>query len=162
MACGTPIRGRGGAADLDALLAPLREHADVLSLTQQPLRWNRPAEPVCGSPPRQSAINGCPLLVMEPGDPRIAHQQFLPPPPQEQGEKAPGACRLSLSPRHHDADVIRLLDWFFRVKPVRMAEQKLPNVFAEPGVEQFIAAPACRLVAKAASSTSMRSNATTR
>jgi CelD/BcsL family acetyltransferase involved in cellulose biosynthesis len=31
-----------------------------------------------------------------------------------------------------------LLDAFFRIKPQRMAEQKLPNVFAEPGVEDFI------------------------
>ena len=37
-----------------------------------------------------------------------------------------------------DADITRLLDWFFRVKPLRMAEQKLPNVFSEPGVEDFI------------------------
>ena len=42
-----------------------------------------------------------------------------------------------------EADVDRLLDWFFHVKPMRMAEQKLPNVFAEPGVEQFIR-NACR------------------
>ena len=37
-----------------------------------------------------------------------------------------------------DADINRLLDAFFRIKPQRMAEQKLPNVFAEPGVENFI------------------------
>jgi len=37
-----------------------------------------------------------------------------------------------------DADIIRLVEWFFRVKPLRMAEQRLPNVFAEPGVEDFI------------------------
>ena len=37
-----------------------------------------------------------------------------------------------------DAEIGRLLDWFFRIKPLRMAEQKLPNVFAEPGVEDFI------------------------
>jgi CelD/BcsL family acetyltransferase involved in cellulose biosynthesis len=37
-----------------------------------------------------------------------------------------------------DAEIERLLDWFFAVKPQRMAEQKLPNVFADPGVEQFI------------------------
>jgi CelD/BcsL family acetyltransferase involved in cellulose biosynthesis len=36
------------------------------------------------------------------------------------------------------ADVSRLLDWFFRIKPQRMAEQKLPNVFDDPGVEAFI------------------------
>jgi len=37
-----------------------------------------------------------------------------------------------------DAEVKRMLDAFFRIKPLRMAEQKLPNVFAEPGVEDFI------------------------
>jgi CelD/BcsL family acetyltransferase involved in cellulose biosynthesis len=37
-----------------------------------------------------------------------------------------------------DADIKRLLDWFFAVKPLRMAEQKLPNVFADPGVEDFV------------------------
>jgi CelD/BcsL family acetyltransferase involved in cellulose biosynthesis len=37
-----------------------------------------------------------------------------------------------------DAEIERLLNAFFRLKPLRMAEQKLPNVFAEPGVEHFI------------------------
>ena len=37
-----------------------------------------------------------------------------------------------------DGEIKRLLDAFFRIKPLRMAEQKLPNVFAEPGVEAFI------------------------
>jgi CelD/BcsL family acetyltransferase involved in cellulose biosynthesis len=37
-----------------------------------------------------------------------------------------------------EADITRLLDWFFRIKPLRMAEQKLPDVFAEPGVEEFV------------------------
>jgi CelD/BcsL family acetyltransferase involved in cellulose biosynthesis len=36
------------------------------------------------------------------------------------------------------AEIKRLLDAFFRIKPQRMAEQKLPNVFAEAGVEDFI------------------------
>ena len=37
-----------------------------------------------------------------------------------------------------DTEITRLLDWFFRTKPQRMAEQKLPNVFADPGVEDFV------------------------
>jgi CelD/BcsL family acetyltransferase involved in cellulose biosynthesis len=37
-----------------------------------------------------------------------------------------------------DADIKRLLDAFFAIKPLRMAEQKLPNVFADPGIEDFI------------------------
>jgi len=36
------------------------------------------------------------------------------------------------------AEIARLLDWFFEVKPLRMAEQKLPNVFADADVEDFI------------------------
>ena len=37
-----------------------------------------------------------------------------------------------------DAEITRLLDWFFEIKPQRMAEQGLPNVFTEPGVADFI------------------------
>jgi CelD/BcsL family acetyltransferase involved in cellulose biosynthesis len=37
-----------------------------------------------------------------------------------------------------DDEIERLLEAFFHLKPLRMAEQKLPNVFAEPGVEDFI------------------------
>ncbi|MEY9697220.1 CelD/BcsL family acetyltransferase involved in cellulose biosynthesis [Bradyrhizobium ottawaense] len=36
-----------------------------------------------------------------------------------------------------DVDITRLLDWFFRVKPQRMAQQ-LPSVFAEADVQEFI------------------------
>ncbi len=39
-----------------------------------------------------------------------------------------------------ETEIKRLLDAFFRIKPLRMAEQKLPNVFADPGVEEFIRA----------------------
>ncbi len=37
-----------------------------------------------------------------------------------------------------EADIKRLLDAFFVTKPLRIAEQKLPNVFADPGIEDFI------------------------
>ena len=37
-----------------------------------------------------------------------------------------------------DAEITRLLDWFFEIKPKRMAEQGLPDVFAEKGIENFI------------------------
>jgi CelD/BcsL family acetyltransferase involved in cellulose biosynthesis len=41
-------------------------------------------------------------------------------------------------PADTEAEITRLLDWFFRTKPQRMAEQKLPDVFAEDGVEDFV------------------------
>ncbi|UGX97636.1 GNAT family N-acetyltransferase [Bradyrhizobium barranii subsp. barranii] len=125
-------------ADLDALLAPLREHADVLALTQQPLRWHDQHNPLAQLP-RQSAINGCPLLAMEPGGPptsRISNSFRRRLKSKEKKLQALAGYRYHLATT--DADVTRLLDWFFRVKPARMAEQKLPNVFAEPGVEAFI------------------------
>ncbi len=125
-------------ADLDALVAPLRGHVDVLSLTQQPKRWHDQQNPFTLLP-RQSAINGCPLLVMEPGGPpasRISNSFRRRLKSKEKKLQALAGYRYHLATT--DADVTRLLDWFFRIKPARMAEQKLPNVFAEPGVEQFI------------------------
>ncbi|WP_314962299.1 GNAT family N-acetyltransferase [Bradyrhizobium cosmicum] len=125
-------------ADLDVLLAPLREHADVLSLTQQPLHWHDQQNPLALLP-RQSAINGCPLLAMEPGGPpasRISSSFRRRLKSKEKKLQALAGYRYHLATT--DADVTRLLEWFFRVKPARMAEQKLPNVFAEPGVEAFI------------------------
>jgi CelD/BcsL family acetyltransferase involved in cellulose biosynthesis len=129
-----------GPADIEVLLTALRAHspADVLALTQQPLRWlelENPLARLAGQP----SVNRCPVSTIEPG--------------------APPASRISNSMRRRlkgkerklerlsgyryirpdtDAEIGRLLDWFFQTKPRRMAEQRLPNVFAEPGVEPFV------------------------
>ncbi|MCP3444743.1 GNAT family N-acetyltransferase [Bradyrhizobium sp. CCGUVB14] len=125
-------------ADLDVLFAPLHDQVDVLALTQQPKRWHDQQNPFALLP-QQSAINGCPLLAMEPGGApasRISNSFRRRLKSKEKKLQTLAGYRYHLATT--DADVTRLLDWFFRVKPVRMAEQKLPNVFAEPGVEQFI------------------------
>ncbi|MCP3383656.1 GNAT family N-acetyltransferase [Bradyrhizobium sp. CCGUVB4N] len=125
-------------ADLDALFTPLHDQVDVLALTQQPKRWHDQQNPFALLP-QQSAINGCPLLAMEPGGApasRISNSFRRRLKSKEKKLQTLAGYRYHLATT--DADVTRLLDWFFRVKPVRMAEQKLPNVFAEPGVEQFI------------------------
>jgi CelD/BcsL family acetyltransferase involved in cellulose biosynthesis len=127
------------AADLAALLSGIRERsaADVLSLTQQPKRWRDISNPFA-NPPMQSSVNDCPVLTMVPGaapTDRIGHSFRRRLKSKERKLQSPGY-------RYHVAgaepDIARLLDWFFRVKPLRMAEQRLPNVFAEPGVENFI------------------------
>ncbi|RXH14331.1 GNAT family N-acetyltransferase [Bradyrhizobium guangzhouense] len=126
------------ASDLDALFAPLRDRVDVLALMQQPKRWHDQQNPFAFLP-RQSAINGCPVLIMEPGGPpasRISNSFRRRLKSKEKKLQALPGYRYHLATS--DADVTRLLDWFFRIKPARMAEQKLPDVFAEPGVEQFI------------------------
>src|SRR5664279_125115 len=65
------------AADLDALVAGLRAHgaADVLALTQQPLRWRGLANPMAMLP-HQDAVNTCPVLTMMPEAPPAISTSF--------------------------------------------------------------------------------------
>jgi CelD/BcsL family acetyltransferase involved in cellulose biosynthesis len=124
-------------ADLDGLIAAIsqRSEADVLALHQQPLRWRELPNPFALLPHQPSA-NDCPLLVIEPGAALVSNSFRR----RLKGKER----KLASLPgyRSHvastEADITRLLDWFFRVKPLRMAEQKLPNVFADAGIEAFI------------------------
>jgi len=130
------------SADLDALLSKLRNHnaADVLALVQQPLRWRDMANPF-GLLPHQPSVNDCPFLAMQPGgEPasRISSSFRKRLKTKERKLQALPGYRYDIAGT--DAEITRLLDWFFQVKPLRMAEQKLPDVFAEPGVEDFIRA----------------------
>ncbi len=126
--------------DLDALIAGVKSQSriDVLSLLQQPLRWGDLPNPMAMLP-RQASVNDCPTTTMEPGaTPAERVSSSL-----RRRLKTKERKLQSLSGyRYHvatdDAKIKQLLDWFLRVKPLRMAEQKLPNVFAEPGVEDFV------------------------
>jgi CelD/BcsL family acetyltransferase involved in cellulose biosynthesis len=129
-------------ADVEGLIAALsaRHEADVLALHQQPLRWRDLPNPIALLAHQPSA-NDCPVLKMEPGaaPTALVSKSFR--------QRLKGKERkLQALPgfRYHlatsDEDIARLLDWFFRIKPLRMAEQKLPDVFAEPGIEAFIRA----------------------
>ncbi|WP_407174793.1 GNAT family N-acetyltransferase [Bradyrhizobium sp. STM 3562] len=127
-------------ADLDAVIHELRERsaADVLALAQQPLRWRDVQNPFALLP-HQPSVNDCPVLNMQPGAPSssLISNSFRKRlrAKERKLEKLPGY-------RHHvateDAEIDRLLDWFFRIKPLRMAQQGLPNVFADPGVADFV------------------------
>jgi CelD/BcsL family acetyltransferase involved in cellulose biosynthesis len=128
------------ADDLDTLITAIRTRsmADVLALTQQPLRWRDFPNPMALLPSQASA-NGCPLMTIVPGEPpatRISNSF-------RRRLKGKERKLQTLSGYRHcvattDAEIKRLLDAFFSIKPLRMAEQKLPNVFADPGVEDFI------------------------
>ena len=128
------------AADLDALIVgaspQIRGRRAGADPAAAALAGSAKSDGAAAEP---ASANDCPLLTIVPeAAAGGADQQFVPPPAQGQGTQAAGACRLSLSLAATDADIKRLLDWFFAIKPLRMAEQKLPNVFAEPGVEDFI------------------------
>jgi CelD/BcsL family acetyltransferase involved in cellulose biosynthesis len=127
-------------ADLDELVSAIRKRsaADVLALSQQPLRWQDVANPMALLP-HQASANDCPLLTMIPdAEPAtlIGNSFRRRLKGKERKLQTLAGYRYQLATA--DADIKRLLDWFFAIKPLRMAEQKLPNVFAEPGVEDFI------------------------
>lgn len=126
-------------ADIDGLIAAIaqRSEADVLTLHQQPLRWRDLPNPLALLPHQPSA-NDCPLLVMEPGAALVSNSFRRRLKGKERKLNSLPGYRSHLA--SSEADINRLLDWFFRVKPLRMAEQKLPNVFADPGIEDFIRA----------------------
>jgi CelD/BcsL family acetyltransferase involved in cellulose biosynthesis len=129
-----------GAADLDALVSALRarSEADVLALGQQPLTWRGVPNPMALLPHQVSA-NDCPLMKIVPEEPpteRISNSFRRRLKGKERKLQALSGYRSHVAAS--DADVKRLLDWFFLIKPQRMAEQKLPNVFADPGVEEFV------------------------
>ena len=127
-------------ADLVALVSGIREHAaaDVLALVQQPQSWRGCSNPMMLLPNQPSA-NDCPLLTMAPdaaAGELIANSFRRRLGSKERKlQKLPGYRYYVASSQ---SEIARLLDWFVAVKPLRMAEQKLPNVFAEPGVQQFI------------------------
>jgi CelD/BcsL family acetyltransferase involved in cellulose biosynthesis len=128
------------SVDLDALISAIRGHsaADVLALNQQPLRWRDLPNPMTMLP-NQASVNSCPLMTFEPDAPsvtRISNSFRRRLKGKERKLQAlPGYRYCAAST---DAEIKRLLDAFFHIKPLRMAEQKLPNVFGEPGVEDFI------------------------
>jgi CelD/BcsL family acetyltransferase involved in cellulose biosynthesis len=129
-------------ADLVTLLSKLRAQdvADVLALTQQPLHWQDLVNPL-SLLPHQPSVNECPLLTMELGaDPasRISNSFRRRLKGKERKFQALPGYRYIVA--ETDAEVTRLLNWFFAVKPQRMAELGLPNVFAERGIEDFIRA----------------------
>jgi CelD/BcsL family acetyltransferase involved in cellulose biosynthesis len=127
-------------ADIETVIGGLRQRraADVLALSQQPLRWNDVTNPLAAFS-HQPSVNDCPVLNIEAG---AAPQALISSSLRRRLKAKEGKLKQLPGYRHYvateDADIARLLEWFFRVKPVRMAQQRLPNVFVETGVADFI------------------------
>jgi CelD/BcsL family acetyltransferase involved in cellulose biosynthesis len=127
-------------ADLETVIGKLRQHGalDVLALSQQPLRWSDVTNPLA-SLAHQPSINDCPVLNMDTG---AAPQALISNSLRRRLKSKERKLTTLAGYRHYvateDADIARLLDWFFRVKPARMAQQRLPDVFAQTGVADFI------------------------
>ena len=130
-----------GRTEMDALLRGIQQHdarVDVLALARQPQSWLGMTNPLTLLP-SQAATNECPVLRMTPGaapaDRVSASMRKRLKTKERKYDSVPGYRYLQAGSA---ADITRILDAFFAIKPLRMAEQNLPNVFAEPGVEAFI------------------------
>ncbi len=128
-------------AELDDLLASIRaqpDGIDVLAFTQQPRRWQNIANPLASLAGQPSA-NPCPLLIMTPGS--------------KPEERVSASARRRLRNKERklqtlpgyryfvaetDADINRLLDAFFIIKPQRMALSKLPDIFSDEATKAFV------------------------
>ncbi len=111
---------------------------DALALMRQPQSWNGLQNPLAllGG---QASVNDCPLLLIDPRagpSNRISNSFRRRLNHKERKLKANPGFRHTVARTTDDAK--RLLDAFFAVKPIRLAQQGLPNVFAEPGNEQFL------------------------
>jgi CelD/BcsL family acetyltransferase involved in cellulose biosynthesis len=126
---------------MDQVLAGLRRHADrpdLLALLRQPARWEGIANPMA-TLPCQPAVNPCPLLLLPPGaapNDLVSNSFRRRLKGKERKLQASAGYRYTIA--RSDDEIHRILDAFFVIKPLRMAAQKLPNVFAEPGVRDFV------------------------
>jgi len=130
-------------SELARVLELLRTHtakADLLALARQPMRWLDITNPLALLA-SQPSVNSCPLLTMVPGSQpadRISNsfRRRL----KGKERKLQGLPGYRYLIARTDDEVRRTIEAFFTIKPQRMAIQKLPNVFAEPGVRDFIVA----------------------
>lgn len=128
-------------AELDALIAAIRAQpggADVLAFIQQPLRWRNIENPLAKLS-RQPSTNSCPLFIMTPGckpEERVSASTRRRLRNKERKLLSLPGYRYFVA--ETDADINRLLDAFFIVKPQRMALSKLPDIFSDAATKSFI------------------------
>ncbi len=121
---------------------------DVLALFSQPYGWDGIANPLALLPRQSSVDRGMRLTIDRPSEAlfeRILSRTM-------RGRLDGKARKLSRLPGYRyrravtAADIDRLLDAFFTLKSVHMAQHGIRNVFAAPGVAQFLrTACHCRL-----------------
>jgi len=118
-------------------MASIPTNIDVLALMRQRAALGRTAHPMALLP-HQTSIN----RVSADEDLRRHAGRAISNSFRRRLKGKERSCRrclaIAISSRPRDADIKRLLDAFLHVKPLRMAEQKLPNVFADAGIEGFI------------------------
>ncbi|HAO42524.1 MAG TPA: GNAT family N-acetyltransferase [Afipia sp.] len=128
-------------AELDALVSAIRgqpDGVDVLAFAQQPQRWQNILNPLAllaGQP----STNACPMMTMTPGckpEDRISTSTRRRLRNKERKLQSLPSYRYSVAAT--DADINRVLDAFFIIKPQRMALSKLPDIFSDDATKAFV------------------------
>jgi CelD/BcsL family acetyltransferase involved in cellulose biosynthesis len=134
-----PAIAKGDLGGILARLAARPDAIDLFALANQPLEWAGVANPLALLQHQWSAEAGARLSFRGPLEPG--------------GEGLSAATRSRLRTKERklkrlsgyrylqaasDTDIDRMLDAFFALKAPHMAAQGLPNVFAEPGVAEFL------------------------
>lgn len=131
------------ADELDAVLAGIAGSglgADLLVLERQPATWDGVANPLLQLPHQQSAnpvrsadlraLSAAPLLEQLGGGLRRDLQRK-----ERRLARLPGFRYVRATSA---AERTALLDWFFRIKPARLAAQGVTNIYDDPGIVAFI------------------------
>lgn len=129
------------AVELGTLTAAIRDQVegiDVLAFTQQPRQWCGVVNPFTLFAGRPSP-NSCPRLTMTPGgkpESRISTSTRRRLRNKERKLQVLPGYRYLIAAT--DAEIDRILDAFFIIKPQRMALSKLPDVFSDEATRRFI------------------------
>jgi CelD/BcsL family acetyltransferase involved in cellulose biosynthesis len=129
----------GDIHTLMARIAAGRAPVDLIALHDQPLRWAGLANPFALLPRQWSAEDGSCLTLDAPAggiegavSPAMQSRLRI---KERKLKKLPGYRYVQATDA---ADIDRQLDAFFALKAVHMRAQGLTNVFAEPGVAEFL------------------------
>jgi CelD/BcsL family acetyltransferase involved in cellulose biosynthesis len=123
-----------------ALTEALRtSHAvDLIALDRQPLVWSGIANPLARLP-RQKSVNDCPRLILAPDADALdgvssSTRKRL----RKKENKLRTLPGYRFTCAETAADVDRLLEYFFAVKPKRMEAAGLPDVFSDAPTRAFL------------------------
>jgi CelD/BcsL family acetyltransferase involved in cellulose biosynthesis len=130
-----------GAADIRDLVARLageRDPVDLLVLYSQPLSWAGLANPLALLPHQLSADDGSCLHLSASAGAEAAVSPAMRSRLRIKERKLKKLAGYGYIQATGTADIDRLLDAFFALKAVHMRAQGLTNVFAQPGVAEFV------------------------
>jgi CelD/BcsL family acetyltransferase involved in cellulose biosynthesis len=124
------------ADEVRGVLAQL-PRVDLLALCSQPLRWAGVANPFAALPRQLSAEDGA-CLHLGPGGAAAAVSPTMQARLKIKERKLKKLAGYRYLQPDTPEDIDRLLAAFFALKAVHMRAQGLTNVFAEPGVADFV------------------------